>query len=154
MILFSSIIKQFESAFLAQYSQRVLPSHRQALGAMKVCRTPQSPRMRTGCSQCDHTLMVPHSCGHRHCPHCQNHESQQWLERQLRKQVPAEYFLVTFTLPAELRSLAWHHQRPLYALMIQCVWKTGFCSCKTCIHHIPVDNCIFLPTVNTQSSQA
>ena len=27
------------------------------------------------------------SCGHRHCPHCQHHESQQWLERQLKKQV-------------------------------------------------------------------
>jgi hypothetical protein len=38
--------------------------------------------------------------------------------------VPAEYFLLTFTLPAELRALAWHHQRLLYALMIQCVWET------------------------------
>jgi hypothetical protein len=28
------------------------------------------------------------------------------------------------TLPQELRSLAWHHQRTLYALMIQCVWDT------------------------------
>jgi len=33
----------------------------------------------------------------RHCPHCQHHESQQWLERQLKRLVPAEYFLVTFT---------------------------------------------------------
>ncbi len=120
----SSLIRQFESSFLAQYSGQVLPSHHKALAAMKLCRTPQSPRMRTGCSQCDHTLTVPHSCGHRNCPHCQNHESQQWLERQLQKQVPAEYFLLTFTLPAELRSLSWHHQRQLYALMIQCVWET------------------------------
>ena len=69
-------------------------------------------------------MTVPHSCGHRNCPHCQHHEGQQWLERQLQKQVPAEYFLLTFTLPAELRSLAWRHQRTLYALMIQCVWET------------------------------
>jgi hypothetical protein len=69
-------------------------------------------------------MTVPHSCGHRNCPHCQNFESQQWLERQLQKRVPAEYFLLTFTLPAELRSLAWRHQRLLYALMIQCVWET------------------------------
>jgi len=69
-------------------------------------------------------MTVPHSCGHRNCPHCQHFESQQWLERQLQKQVPAEYFLLTFTLPAELRSLAWRHQRLLYALMIQCVWET------------------------------
>ncbi len=46
------------------------------------------------------------------------------MERQLQKQVPAEYFLLTFTLPEELRALAWQHQRTLYSLMIQCVWET------------------------------
>ncbi|MCP4452511.1 MAG: transposase, partial [Planctomycetes bacterium] len=55
---------------------------------------------------------------------CQHHESQLWLERQLQKQLPASYFLVTFTLPKQFRSLAWHHQRLLYSLMIQCVWET------------------------------
>ncbi|MGB5179676.1 MAG: transposase [Gammaproteobacteria bacterium] len=124
MILLSSIIKTFEPAFLDQYQGQILPSHHKALAAMKVCRTHHSPRLRAGCSQCEHTMTVPHSCGHRNCPHCQHHESQQWLERQLQKQVPAEYFLLTFTLPAELRSLAWCHQRLLYALMIQCVWET------------------------------
>ena len=124
MILFSSIIQQFEADFLAQYAGRTLPSQRKALTAMKVCRTHLSPRMRAGCSACDHQSYVPHSCGHRNCPHCQAHESQQWLERQLQKLVPAEYFLVTFTLPAELRPLAWCHQRTLYSLMIQCGWET------------------------------
>jgi len=80
--------------------------------------------MLVGCTQCDRQLYMPHSCGHRNCPHCQAHESQQWLERQLKKQVPAEYFLVTFTLPAEFRPLAWQHQRKIYALMIQHCWET------------------------------
>ena len=124
MILFSSIVTQFESDFLAQYPGRILPSHRKALSAMKVCRTRHSPRMLAGCTRCDHRMLVPHSCGHRNCPHCQHHESQQWLERQLQKQVPAGYFLLTFTLPAELRSLVWRHQRQLYALTIQCAWET------------------------------
>jgi len=38
--------------------------------------------------------------------------------------VPAEYFLLTFTLPEELRPLAWQHQRKLYDLMIRCSWET------------------------------
>jgi hypothetical protein len=67
---------------------------------------------------------VPHSCGHRHCPHCQHHESQQWLERQLQKQVPAEYFLLTFTLPAEFRGLARAHQNVIYDLLMRCSWET------------------------------
>lgn len=124
MILLSSIIKQFETDFLKQYTGRILPSHRQALDAMKLCRTLYSPRMLAGCSECDHQIYVPHSCGHRNCPHCQAHESQQWLERQLKKQVPGEYFLLTFTLPAEFRALAWRHQRKLYSLMTQCCWDT------------------------------
>lgn len=124
MILLSSIINAFESAFLAQYQRQVLPSHRKVLAAMKVCRTKQSPKMLAGCSQCDHQTYIPHSCGHRNCPHCQSHEGQQWLERQLKKQVPAEYFLITFTLPAEFRFLARHHQRKVYALMMQCSWDT------------------------------
>ncbi len=124
MMLFSSIIRQFESDFLTQYAKRILPSHRKALAVMKVCRTHLSPRMLAGCSECDHRSYVPHSCGHRNCPHCQHHEGQQWLERQLKKQVPAEYFFSTFTLPAQLRPLAWCHQRTLYSLMIQCGWET------------------------------
>jgi len=91
---------------------------------MKVCRTSQSPKMLVSCEGCDHQAYLPHSCGHRNCPHCQAHEGQQWLERQLKKRVPADYFLLTFTLPAEFRPLTWHHQRKMYASMIQCCWDT------------------------------
>ena len=38
--------------------------------------------------------------------------------------MPAEYFLVTFTLPKELRALAWQRQCTLYDLMIRCSWET------------------------------
>lgn len=124
MIRLSSIIQTFEADFLAQYADSILPAQRQALAAMKACRTSASPLMQAQCSECDHSLLVPHSCGHRSCPQCQHHESQQWLERQLHKQLPAEYFLLTFTLPAELRGLAWRHQRTLCSLMIRCVWET------------------------------
>jgi len=124
MILLSSILKSFEAEFLQQYQNQILPSHRKALAAMKICRSRQSPKILMGCQECDHQILVPHSCGHRNCPHCQAHESQQWLERQINKQVPAEYFLVTFTLPAEFRPLAWSHQRKVYSAMIQCSWET------------------------------
>ncbi|MEO6147187.1 MAG: transposase, partial [Sulfuriferula sp.] len=110
--------------FLAKYPNSVLPGQRRALTAMKTCRTTRSLRMQAECVACDEQLFVPHSCGHRNCPHCQAHESQQWLERQLAKQVPGEYFMLTFTLPAELRPLAWTQQRVMYALMMQCAWET------------------------------
>jgi hypothetical protein len=124
MILLSTIIQLFEAEFLAQYRNALLPSHLKALAAMADCRTSASPAMLAQCTECDHQVLVPHSCGHRSCPHCQHHESQQWLERQLQKQVPGTYFLVTFTLPAALRALAFGEQRTLYTLMIQCAWQT------------------------------
>ncbi|MEJ2330918.1 MAG: transposase [Acidihalobacter sp.] len=124
MILLSSIIHLFETELLARYRDSLLPSHLNALAAMADCRTSASPMMLAQCTDCDHRLLVPHSCGHRSCPHCQHHESQQWLERQLNKLVPGQYFLVTFTLPAAFRALAFAHQSTLYNLLIQCAWQT------------------------------
>lgn len=124
MILLSALIATFQADYLAQYADTILPSQHHALAALKSCRTSDSPLMRAQCTECDHTQLVPHSCGHRACPHCQHHESQQWLERQLAKQVPATYFLLTFTLPEALRPLAWGNQRTLYDLMIRASWET------------------------------
>ncbi len=65
MIRLSSIIKRFKTGFLTNYRGRLLPSHRNALGAMENCRSKQSPKMLVGCTQCDEQHYVPHSCGHR-----------------------------------------------------------------------------------------
>ena len=124
MITIASIIERFESDYSEQYGTAILPSHRQALGAMKRCRSTLAPRMLANCGACGEQRVVPHSCGHRNCPHCQHHESQQWIERQLQRQVPATYFMLTFTLPAELRDLAWRHQSWLYAKLFECAWET------------------------------
>lgn len=124
MILLSSIIDQFESDFLNSYQGQVLPVQRKALNALKICRTKFSPVMQVNCADCDHQTYVPHSCGHRNCPHCQHHESQVWIENQLKKQLSCDYFMLTFTLPAQLRALAWHHQKLVYRLMFDCVWET------------------------------
>ena len=35
-----------------------------------------------------------------------------------------DYFLVTFTLPAQLRSLAWKHQRKVYAALFRAASQT------------------------------
>lgn len=124
MIRLASIIDTFESQLVDEFGNALLPSHRQALSAMKRCRTSASPMMLAQCSACENQILAPHSCGHRSCPHCQHHESQQWLEQQRRKRVSSEYFLLTFTLPKQFRSLAWLHQRMVYDVMIRCSWET------------------------------
>ncbi len=124
MIRLASIIDQFGSACRRQFQHRLSPHHGRALSRMRRCRTAMAPRMQFCCGGCDHQQFVPHSCGHRLCPHCQHHESQQWIERQSQKQLPSDYFMLTFTLPAELRPLAWAHQRVVYGLLFDALWQT------------------------------
>jgi Putative transposase/Transposase zinc-binding domain len=124
MITLASVVERFEADYLAQYQSAILPGQRHALAAMKLCRSRMAPRMLAQCSRCDEQRYVPHSCGHRNCPHCQHFESQRWIERQTRRLVAGSYFLITFTLPAELRGLAWQHQRTVYAQLMQCAWDT------------------------------
>jgi site-specific recombinase XerD len=47
--------------------------------------------------------------------------TRQWIENQLNKQLPAQYYLITFTLPRQLRKLAWKNQKLIYSLMFQCI---------------------------------
>jgi hypothetical protein len=124
MIALSTLIERFGPAFLAQHGASALPSQRQALNAMKNCRSMLGPGMLAQCGDCGEQRVVPHSCGHRNCPHCQHFESQRWIERQTQALVPGSYFLITFTLPAELRELVWQHQRQLYATLMDCAWET------------------------------
>lgn len=124
MIALSTLIERFGQAFLAQHGASALPSQRQALNAMKHCRSSLGPGMLARCGDCGEQRVVPHSCGHRNCPHCQHFESQRWIERQTQALVPGSYFLITFTLPAELRPLAWSHQRVLYAALMAGAWET------------------------------
>lgn len=121
MIRLSSIIKEFKGRFFNRFQAVSLPSHQKALWAMQQCRKGSNYHMLARCTGCHKKVFIPHSCGHRSCPHCQNHEGWQWIENQLSKQLPAQYYLITFTLPYQLRRLAWHNQRLVYTLMFLCV---------------------------------
>jgi len=124
VITLSDVIRRFEADYLAQFVP--LPGQLHALAAFKRCRTALAATFTAQCdnAHCRALQVVPHSCGHRLCPHCQHHDSQAWVERQRRQLVPGPYFLVTFTLPAELRSMAWANQRVVYDTLMDCAWQT------------------------------
>ena len=42
----------------------------------------------------------------------------------MQRLVPADYFLITFTLPAQFRPLATAHPRIAYDLLTKCAWET------------------------------
>ena len=69
MIRLAAVINTFEADLLATCRDRLWPEHYRALAAMKHCRTEASPKMQVKCTECAQQKLVPHSCGHRHCPH-------------------------------------------------------------------------------------
>jgi hypothetical protein len=120
----AALFREYQQAFEAKYADRMLPGHKKAIAAILRCRTPESGKVQVYCNACGNNEWHPCSCGHRSCPQCQNHEASCWLERQREKLLPIDYFLVTFTLPAELRPLAWQHQRVVYAALFKAATKT------------------------------
>ncbi len=96
---------------------------KQALNAIISCRSAGS-EIQVYCPECDTISWYFHSCGHRNCPKCQNHETARWIERQRRKLLSVDYFLITFTLPAELRLVARLYPKIIYDLMFALASKT------------------------------
>ena len=119
-----SILQEYKPALIKKYGDKLIPDQYKAMHSIERCRTAQSGQLYVQCKQCEHAHWTPLSCGHRFCPTCQNHEVNQWLERQKQKLLPIDYFMVTFTLPAELRQLTERHQKTLYSLLFSCVAST------------------------------
>jgi hypothetical protein len=87
--------------------------------AIAQCRTAALGGHVATCATCATVRYSYHSCRNRHCPTCQQDAAQTWLARQHNLLLPVPYFLVTFTLPSELREVARQHQRRIYRLFFR-----------------------------------
>jgi len=81
------------------------PPRRRAVWAMTHCRTPEMGGHIHACPDCGKRSYAFHSCNHRSCPQCGGMDTAKWVHRELGKRVGAPYFMVTFTVPSELRTL-------------------------------------------------
>jgi hypothetical protein len=119
MLEVADIFRLHGPAYRAQFGERMLPSHRRAMQDIETCRTESLGGQVYFCSQCQERRYSYHSCKNRHCPKCQNHQANDWLEAQQTLLLPTPHFLVTFTLPAELRALARSNQKTIYNLLFR-----------------------------------
>jgi hypothetical protein len=124
MIRLAEVAAAFLPDLEAQYGARLLPGQRNALSAILRCRTEESGTASIHCHDCQRDDSFPLSCGHRACPQCQNEAVEHWLERQRVKLLPVDYYLITFTLPFQLRTLVYDNQRQAYDLLIKLAWQT------------------------------
>jgi predicted RNA-binding Zn-ribbon protein involved in translation (DUF1610 family) len=119
MVEMAEIFHLHGSQYRTKYGDRMLPSHRKVMRAIERCRTAELGGHVYACEACDEAQYQYHSCRDRHCPKCQHDKAQLWLEKQQHRLLPARYFLLTFTLPDELRRLARGHQKLFYALLFR-----------------------------------
>jgi len=104
---------------VAKYGPRMLPSQKRAIADIILCRTPPLGGTTYFCEPCEEYRYSYHSCKNRSCPKCGNDDATRWLAAQNALLLPVPYFLVTTTLPKELRPVARRNQKLIYGLLLR-----------------------------------
>lgn len=114
-------LRQFLPDFL-KAAPSLSSAQRRALWAITHCRTPALGGRAFACQDCQKVQFAWHSCNHKACPQCGAAATALWVQRELAKLIQAPYFLVTFTLPAQLRSCFFGpHAKEAYDLFFAAV---------------------------------
>jgi hypothetical protein len=115
----AEIFHRYGAAYHQKYAAGLLPSHRKTMRDIERCRTDALGGQMYSCPTCGEVGYSYHSCRNRHCPKCQHEQAQEWLALQQELLLPVPYFLLTFTLPAELRTLTSRNQKLLYGILFR-----------------------------------
>ena len=107
--------RQHAPAYLQQHGDRVPLGHLKVIHAINRCQSGELGYVNFQCESCGKEHWTGRSCGNRHCANCGSHKSSQWLEKQTARLLPTHYFLVTFTVPKQLRFVLRGSQRDGYA---------------------------------------
>lgn len=98
---------------------------RKAMWCIEACRTAVLGGHLDVCLDCGHEDKPAYnSCRNRHCPKCQALEQARWLQRRQQRILPVPYFHVVFTLPAELRPLAFRNRKRIFDLLFATASQT------------------------------
>jgi hypothetical protein len=110
-------LRQHGGAYLKEHGDAVPLGHRKVLSAITRCRTGELGGVLYRCDCCGREHWVGRSCSNRHCPTCGIDKTATWLEKQTAKLLPVQHFLITFTVPWELRMVVRANQRVCYDAM-------------------------------------
>ena len=94
------------------------------MGAIEVCRTASLGGHVEACEDCRHSRIAYNSCRNRHCPKCQGLARAEWLADRQADLLPAPYFHVVFTVPAEVAAMAFQNKAVIYAILFQAAAET------------------------------
>jgi len=96
------------------------------MSAIERCRTAALGGHVSRCENpaCGHTEISYNSCRNRHCTKCQGAASRRWLADREAELLPVPYFHVVYTLPSQLRDIAYQNKRVIYDLLMKAAAET------------------------------
>jgi len=107
----ADVVRRYGPEYLKRFDPSIPPQHRKVLDILTACRTGELGTVVFACSTCEHRHKIGRSCGNRHCPTCQQDKARAWHDKQKARLLACPYFLLTFTVPAQLRRFIRSHQR-------------------------------------------
>jgi len=113
----ADIFRTHGPAWRKQQAGHLSLSQLKVMSAVEQCRTAALGGHALRCDACDHQEISYNSCRNRHCPTCQPYAQAKWIAGRLERVLPVHHFHLVFTLPAELRGLAYAHKRAVYDLL-------------------------------------
>ena len=117
MGIIKNIFQNFGPEYLQKYEEVMPANHKKVINAIINCKTDMYGTSIYQCQDCNKPHLIPLSCGNRHCPNCQYQKTRKWLNKQLHNQLPGPHFMVTFTVPDQIRDFIKAHQKTAYAAM-------------------------------------
>lgn len=124
MLELADVLRRHWADFARANAFMLTAAHHAAARAVMACRTPELGGHVQACVECGHHRLLFHSCNHRACPKCGGLDQARWAARQEARLLPVPYFLLTFTIPQELRPAAYCLQREFYEAMFDAVNDT------------------------------
>jgi len=95
------------------------------LYALSACRTHLLGGHIDKCTKpgCNYLHLSYNSCRNRHCPKCQGHKREEWIQARESELIKVPYYHVVFTLPAELNKVCLYESGTLYKLLFKTAWS-------------------------------
>ena len=118
----ADIVRAHGEAYLRRHAASAA-EHR-VLRDIASCRTAALGGHVDVCDGCGHHEISYNSCRNRHCPKCQSLSQAKWIAARTARVLPTHHVHVVFTLPAELRPLAFVNREKVFDLLFASAAQT------------------------------
>lgn len=120
----ADIFRAYGPAWRRANAGHISLSQLKVMSSIEDCRTEALGGHVAGCTKCGHQHIAYNSCKNRHCPKCQGPAARDWMAARAEDLLPAAYFHVVFTLPAEIARIAYWNKRAVYGLLFRASAET------------------------------